>query len=111
MTLAGALFLLDPGEARQGNPHRTVVDVEADVDGVGVARGDGYDVGLPAAVQVFAGPEVGDVEVFVHAFKRNGCGCYEQALGLIRAPGDGFGAAETPCLSLFSYPGYQPFLR
>jgi len=66
--LAGALLLFDPGVAGEGDPHGPVVYVEADIDGVGVAGGDGHDVGFPAAVEVFAGPAVGYVEVFVHAF-------------------------------------------
>jgi len=48
--LAGAALLLDPGFAGERDPHGLDVDVEADVDCVGVARGDGYDVCLPAAV-------------------------------------------------------------
>src|ERR1700678_2884625 len=47
---AGALLLFDPGGGGHGNPHGTAVDIEADVDGVSVARGDGDDVGLPAAM-------------------------------------------------------------
>ena len=41
-------------------------DIVADIDRVGVAGGDGDDSAFPAAVQVFAGPAVGDVEIFVH---------------------------------------------
>jgi hypothetical protein len=63
---AGALLLFDPGGAGHGDPHGAVVDIEADVDGVGVAGCDGHHSALPAAVQVFAGPTVGYVEVFVH---------------------------------------------
>jgi hypothetical protein len=33
---------------------------------------DGYDVGFPGAVQVFARPAIGYMEVFVHGIKRNG---------------------------------------
>ena len=68
---AGALLLLDPGGGGQGDPHGAIVDIKADIDGVGMARGDGDDVGLPAAVQVFARPAVRNMEVFVHDFKGN----------------------------------------
>ena len=63
---ASALLLLDPGEAGHGDPHRFAVHVESHIDGIGMARGDGYDVGFPAAMKIFAGPAVGYVEVFVH---------------------------------------------
>lgn len=63
---AGALLLLEPGLAGQGDPHRASVHVEADVDGVGVPRGDGHDIGLPRAVQVRTTPAVDHVKVFVH---------------------------------------------
>ena len=64
--LARAIFLLNPGHARQGDRHRTAVHVETNVDGIRMAGGDGHNVGLPLAVEVFAGPAVGHVEVFVH---------------------------------------------
>jgi len=64
--LAGAFFLFDPRGAGQSDPHGTAIYVKTDIDGVGVARGDGHDVGLPRAVQVFAGPSIGHMEVFVH---------------------------------------------
>jgi hypothetical protein len=44
-----------------------------------VAGGDGYDVCLPAAVEIFAGPAVGYVEVFVHGFSVMAGEDYEQA--------------------------------
>lgn len=66
--LAGSLFLLDPRGAGQGDSHGSPADVEADVDCVGVAGGDGHDIGSPLAMEVFAGPAVGHVEVFVHGF-------------------------------------------
>src|SRR5579863_1973004 len=66
--LAGAFFLLDPCLAGQGDPHWPAVHVETNIHRVGVAGGDGNDVRLPAAVQVFAAPAVGYVEVFVHDF-------------------------------------------
>jgi len=64
---SGARFLLDPGFEGQGDPHGAAADVEPHIDCVGVAGGDGYDIGFPAAVKVFAGPAVGYVKVFVHA--------------------------------------------
>jgi hypothetical protein len=66
--VAGAFLLLNPGKAGHGDPHSTVVDVETDVDGVGMASGDGDNVGLPAAVENFAAPAVGGVEILVHGF-------------------------------------------
>ncbi len=66
---ACTFLLLDPGGRGHGDPHGAVVDIEADINGVGVARGDGDDVGLPAAMQVFACPAVRNMEVFVHEIK------------------------------------------
>jgi hypothetical protein len=65
--LAGALFLLNPCLAGQSDPHRALVDIEADVDGIGMAGGDGHNVGLPRAVEVFSAPAIGHMEIFVHA--------------------------------------------
>src|ERR1035437_5105444 len=64
--LAGALLLFHPCGAGQGNPHGAAVDVESDIDGVGVAGGDGHHGALPAAVQVLAAPAVVYVKIFVH---------------------------------------------
>ena len=64
--VAGALFLLDPCGARHGNPNGTAVDVEANIDGVGMAGGDGDDISGPAAAEGFSGPAVGNAKVFVH---------------------------------------------
>ncbi len=64
--LAGAAFLLDPGQVGHGDPDGLAVDVEADVGGVGMAGGNGNDGALPGAVEVLAGPAVGHGEVFVH---------------------------------------------
>jgi hypothetical protein len=69
-----ALLLLDPGDAGQRDPHGAAVDVEADVDGVGVAGGDGHHGAFPADVQIFAGPAVGYVEIFVHMWLEYRCG-------------------------------------
>src|SRR6202041_1724723 len=63
---ARALLLLDPGGTGHGDPHGAAVDIEADVDGVGVAGCDGHHGALPAAGEGFAGPTVGYVEVFIH---------------------------------------------
>lgn len=65
--LSGALFLFHPGRAGQGDPHGPSVDGEADVDRIGMAGGDGHDRCLPEAVEIFASPVVGHVEIFVHA--------------------------------------------
>ncbi len=64
--VAGALFVLDPGETGHGDPDGALIDVEADIHRVGVAGGDSDNVGFPASVKVFAGPAVGGVEIFVH---------------------------------------------
>ena len=73
--LAGALLLLDPGIAGQGDPDGAAIDVEADIDSVGVAGGDGHDVGSPAAVEVFTRPQVFCVEILVHVISVSGwCG-------------------------------------
>ena len=64
--LAGALFLLHPGHGGQGDPDGSSIDVETNVHRIGMAGGDGDDGCLPGAVEVFAGPAVGYVEVFVH---------------------------------------------
>ena len=83
---AGALLLLDPGMAGHRDPHGLDVDVEANVNGVGVSGGDGHDIGLPAAMEIFAGPAVGDVEVLVHVSSVKGSGEDEQAVaGKFRA--------------------------
>ena len=50
--VAGAALLLDPGKVGHGDPDGLAVDGEADVCGVGVARGDGDDGSLPVAVEV-----------------------------------------------------------
>jgi len=67
--LAGALLLLHPCGAGQGDPHGPAVDVKPNVYGVGVARGNRHDVGFPRAVKVFATPTVGHMEIFIHALK------------------------------------------
>ncbi len=64
--VAGAALLLDPGQVWHGDPDRAAVDGEADIGGVGMAGGDGDDGSLPFAVQVFTGPAVGYLEVFIH---------------------------------------------
>jgi hypothetical protein len=58
--------MLDPGGAGESDPHGMVVHFEAYVDRIGVASGDGDDVRLPPAIEVFAGPSIFDVEFFVH---------------------------------------------
>src|SRR5271156_2310518 len=64
--VAGAAFLLNPGEIWHGDPDGTAVDGKADIGGVCVAGGDGNDGALPFAAKVFAGPAVCHFEVFIH---------------------------------------------
>src|ERR1700722_15773360 len=64
---AGALLLLEPRSAGQGDPHGFPVHVETYIHRVGVTRGYCHNVGLPRAVQVFPAPAVGHMEIFVHA--------------------------------------------
>jgi hypothetical protein len=64
--LPRALFLFEPRGAGQSDPHGSAIHVKSHVDGIGVAGGDGHNVGLPRAVQVFAAPAIGHMEVFVH---------------------------------------------
>lgn len=64
---ARALLLLHPCGAGQRDPHWPLVHIEAHIHSIGVARGDGDNVGLPAAMQVFAAPAISDVEFLVHA--------------------------------------------
>src|SRR5580698_10784659 len=69
--VASALLLLHPGETGPGDPDGAAADVEANIDGIGMAGGDGDDVGGPAAMQDFPAPAVGGVEIFVHnSFQR-----------------------------------------
>jgi hypothetical protein len=71
--VAGPTLLFDPGEVGHGDPDGATVDGEADIGGVGVARGDSDDSSLPLTVEVFAGPAVGHLEVFIHDwFQPNG---------------------------------------
>ena len=63
---AGTFLLLDPGGAGHRDPHRMVIEFEAHIDCIGMAGGDGDDVRLPPAIEVFAGPSIFDVEFFVH---------------------------------------------
>ena len=64
--VAGAALVLDPGEVGHGDPNWLAIDGKADVRGIGVARGDGDDGSLPAAMEFFAGPAVGHFEIFIH---------------------------------------------
>jgi hypothetical protein len=61
--------MLNPGEVGQGNPDRLSVDCEANVGGVGVARGDSDDGALPEAMELLAGEAVPYREVFVHGYR------------------------------------------
>ena len=65
--LGGALLLLAPCLQRQCDPEGAAIHIEADIDGICVAGRNGYQSALPAAVEVFAAPAVGYVEIFVHA--------------------------------------------
>jgi hypothetical protein len=53
--VAGAALLLDPREVGEGDPDWLAVDGKADVDGVGVTRGDGDDGSLPDVVERLGG--------------------------------------------------------
>src|SRR5258708_2421152 len=64
--VAGAALLLDPRQVWHGDPDGATVDGKADIGGVGMAGGNGDDGSLPFAMQVFAGPAVGYLEVFIH---------------------------------------------
>ena len=66
--VTGAASLLDPGQVWHGDPDRTAIDSETDVGGIGVARRDRDDGSLPFAVEGFAGPAVGYLEVFIHGW-------------------------------------------
>ncbi|ACO31465.1 hypothetical protein ACP_2867 [Acidobacterium capsulatum ATCC 51196] len=68
--VASTLLLLDPGEQRHGNPDRAAADVKADIDGVGMARGNGNNIRPPAAMEGLLSPAVCGLEVLVH-------GCYQ----------------------------------
>lgn len=101
---AAAAFLLDPGIAGHGDPHGLAVYLEADVDRVGVAGSYGDDVGFPAAVQVFAGPAVFYVEVFVHGFRVTGAAAWGKGVWAGTIP-----AAESGALvQLSSFNLSQP---
>jgi hypothetical protein len=63
--IAGAALLLDPGQVWHRDPDRAAVDGEADIGGVGVPGGNRDDGSLPFAVQVFAGPAVDYIELFI----------------------------------------------
>src|SRR5579884_3964044 len=58
--VAGALVVLDPGGMRERDPDGASVGEELDVDGVGVAGGDGDDECLVGAVNVLISPAVFD---------------------------------------------------
>ena len=79
--LTGALLLLDPGGAGQGDTHWAPIDVEADIHGIGMTRSNGHDVCSPLAVEVFAGPAVGHVEIFVHVISLSSGGIESKDAG------------------------------
>jgi uridylate kinase len=66
---AGTALILRPGWMRQCDPNRAARDVKADIYGVGMARGNGNDVGLPDTMQILAAPAVGGMEVLIHIFR------------------------------------------
>ena len=70
--VAGALLVIHPGGAGDGNPHAAAVDIEAHIDGIGVPSGNGHHIAGPPAVQVFCGEGIVCVEVFVHIVTAKG---------------------------------------
>ncbi len=65
--LPGALLLLHPCRARQRNGHAAPIHAEDYVHRVGVPGGNGHNVRLPHALQLFPGPAVGHAEILIHA--------------------------------------------
>jgi len=64
--LASALVVFNPGSVGQSDPYGTTVGKKLDVDGVGVARGNGDNKRLINAVDLFTGPAVVNAKVSVH---------------------------------------------
>ena len=71
---AGASLVFLPGAVRECDGDRLAIGEEFDIDGVGVAGGDGYDQPLIEAVDVGFGPAVLGVEVVEHGEKYSGWG-------------------------------------
>jgi hypothetical protein len=63
---AGALLVFDPGGMGKSDGDGVAIDQEVDVDGIGVASGEGYDQALVEAVDRLFGPAVGGGEVCEH---------------------------------------------
>jgi hypothetical protein len=55
---------------RERDPDGLAINEELDIDGVGVAGGDGDDKGLIEAVDVAFGPAIGGVEVVEHGGRK-----------------------------------------
>jgi hypothetical protein len=66
-----------------------IIHFEAYVDRIGVAGGDGDDVRLPLAIEIFAAPAVGYVEFLVHGSRLP----FRRAEG--KRAGDVFGLQDT----------------
>jgi hypothetical protein len=64
---SAAVLLRGPGGAGKSYEDGFAIDVEADIDGVCMASGNGHKGAVPAARQGFAGKAIGDGKVFVHA--------------------------------------------
>jgi len=70
----GALLIFPPGGMRQSYPNRPAVHQKLDVDGVGMARSNGYNECLIDAVQVALAPAIDNMEVLIHGKTIQGAG-------------------------------------
>ena len=67
--LAGAIVVFHPGGKRKRDPDRMTVGEEFQIDGIGVARGDGNDERLVDAMDFLFRPAIEGLEVLVHAVR------------------------------------------
>jgi hypothetical protein len=63
---SSALLIFHPGRMGQGDPYWMPIDQEFDVNGIGMASGDGNNESLVKAMKLLAGPAIGYVKVIVH---------------------------------------------